>query len=636
MRTKYKQAAAVLIGLLLLFLLVSGKTNSADKSSKDALTILIRDNSMVEETLKEQFPDVEFEFSYYDGKASSADMAMREKNHDITDIYMGTLMMESEEAKENLLDLSGYEFCDQFESSILNQYDVDGGIYQIPSSIGIRCIIYNKEMFETHGWSEPQTFGDLTALCRQIREETEDVTPIVFAGAAVGYYFTTMTTYAQTEFLYTPEGAKWEKEYLAGRAGAAEGFGSGIRMTQELIDAGAFDYEKNKDYWDADLFKVRMETGEAAMQFAWGGQHQLFGLLEGNETKYAVMPFRNYEGDAFLGTGTNYNIGLSKRLGEPGNEKKLENALRIMEWFSTEEGQQKLTVLGGSVIYPIKNAVNEQTLPQFRKLWYENLDGIKAPMLYTGYEDILIQSAEYIIEAIKGEHDLSGLAALIDEIHQAAIAKDTDNQAAYAGTFAKDFTHEETVQMMAEMLHSTGESDITLVSDGQRIGKVKNREGVHSQFYEGPLLYDWLSIFIPGEEMIDSTMVQMTLTGAQIKELLENGKHMVKYADEDDNATYAVASDENTVASSDYPYYWAGMTVKLKKGAVDAMTLADGTPIEMEQSYTVTFANQDYMDTTAEAGKPMKLAHTIQEVFTAYMQKHSPLTPVPVLRPQTF
>ncbi len=32
-------------------------------------------------------------------------------------------------------------------------------------------------------------------------------------------------------------------------------------------------------------------------------------------------------------------FGLSKELAEPGNEQKLEDALRVMEFFSTQEGQ---------------------------------------------------------------------------------------------------------------------------------------------------------------------------------------------------------------------------------------------------------------------------------------------------------
>lgn len=623
----------VLAVLLLLVMMLSLFTGCSDGKKKDdnTLTVIGRADYPIEEALKEKFPDINFEFVYYDGWNTTSNLMMQIKNQDIADIYTGTLPLSQKDAEENLVDLSGYGFCEKFEPSILNQYDLDGHVYQLPGSATIRCILYNKEMFAEHGWQEPHTFVELLALCRQIREETDDITPIVFGGAANGYYFTTMTTYSQAEYLYTVEGKEWEKEYLAGNASAEEGFGAGIQMVQELIDAGAFDNSKNFGLWDAAVFKERMLTGEAAMQFAWGAQNKLFALVEENPDKFQAIPFYNRAGDAIIGTGISYNIGLAKRLEEPGNEKKLENALRVMEWFSSEEGQIKMNIYSGSVIYPVKDAANEQTIPSLRKLWYGNLDGIKAPMLYNGYEDIIIQAADYIIEAIDGKHDLSGLAELIDEVHHSYLSENAEDGTAYVGTFAKDFTHEETVQIIAEMIHAKGGSDIALVTDGQRIGEVKNREGVHSKYYEGPLLYDWITVSVPGDyEKSRSAIMQMTLTGAQIQELLENGKTMVRYAD-DVNSSYPVANPEKEVLeTATFPYYWAGMTVKMKDDKVASMTLADGTLIEQDKTYTVSFAVNDYMDTLATEGPPHELGYTAMDAITEYLQKNSPVNPVEV------
>lgn len=592
-----------------------------EKKAEDtgAVSIYLRDASRIEEVLKDRFPDIRFDFVYYDGINTTAEQQMRLANHDITDIFMGTLRLSKEDSEENLLDLSGYEFCDDYENSILSQYDINGSIYQIPNSVTMRCIIYNKKMFEEHGWKEPMTFGELTALCRQIRRETDDITPIVFGGATNGYYFTTMTTYAQTEFLYTPEGAKWEEEYMRGEAGAEKGFETGIRMTQELIDAGAFDADKNAGCWDTEIFKKRMETGEAAMQFAWGGQNKLFGFLNGREKEYAVMPFRNYAGDAFLGTVVTYNIGLSKKLAEPGNEKKLKNALRVMEWFSTEDGQDSLAAVGGSVIYPVRKAVNRQTIPQFRELWNASLDGIKAPMLYMGYEDIFGQVSDYIFEAVRGEHTLDGLVEMIDEIHMANLKEDKDNAAIYAGSFASDLTHEQTVQLAVQMLHERGGSDITLVSDGWRTGPVKNEPGVHARFYEGMFLREWSNAVLPGAYDIEKPVIQMTLNGAQIKELLEKGK-----------TVYEIVNEKRE--TSVYPYFWAGMTVQWDSGKAVSMTLADGRTVEKEQNYTVSFAPGDYMQETADAGSPKELEYSVMDVFSEYMEKNSPVKPVKVQR----
>lgn len=600
------------------------REEKSSRTDREALTILMTDKVTLEENLKEQFPDIPFDIQYYDGKNMTANTQMLIENQDIPDIFLGMLPLREEEAEKNLLDLSGYELCDRYDLSVLKQYDMDGKIYQLPSAMVVRSIIYNKKMFEEHGWQEPQTFGELTELCRQIRRETEGITPIVFGGAGIGYYFTTMTTYAQSEFLYTSQGRRWEREYQKGNAKAEEGFGKGIQMVQELIDAGAFDYEQNKDLWDAKLFQELMESGQAAMQFAWGTQHKLVGLLEGREQEFGMMPFRNYEGDAFLGTAASYNIGLSKRLGEKGNEKKLENALRVMEYLGTEEAQSCISGGDRSMIFTVKGSENSHMIPQYREVWEESLDGIKAPMMYAGYEDIIVPTANYIVEAIKGERDLSGLASYIDEVHHQAL-----EQKKNLGVAAEDFTHRETVQMIAEILQSRKDSDITLVSDGERNGKVPNENGAHSRFYKGDINDEWIYVFAPGDSAVEDMLVQMTLTGAQIRELLEGGKQVVQYEDGERKAS---ASDENAVLSSVYDYYWAGMTAELADGKVLSMKLADGTPMEDEKTYTVTFAHGDYMDTTESAGSPKELGCNVDEVFAEYLKEHSPIEPMKVQR----
>ena len=113
-------------------------------------------------------------------------MKMLLENDDIGDIYLGTLRLADETAKKHLLKLSGYKFCGNYEISVLNQYDVDGAIYQVPAGIIVRCIVYNQDMFHKYGWKEPESFTELVELCRQIRAEAPNITPIVFSGAATG------------------------------------------------------------------------------------------------------------------------------------------------------------------------------------------------------------------------------------------------------------------------------------------------------------------------------------------------------------------------------------------------------------------------------------------------------------------
>lgn len=632
-----KRLLTLLLAIFLLFAALAAcrhTDNPAEETTaslfgpeNESLRVFIRGNCPIAESLTSQFPDIPFTFYYYDGQNTTSAMKTLLENDDIGDIYLGSLQLDDEAAKKHLLKLSGYPFCDNYEISVLNQYDVDGAIYQVPSGIIVRCMVYNRDMFDRHGWKEPQNFSELVALCRQIRREAPDITPIVFGGAALGYYFTTMTTYAQTEFLYTPEGGKWEKAYLAGNASAEDGFGTGIRMVQELIDAGAFDVAKNERLWDNGIFNERMKTGEAAMMFAWGGQESLAANLETSDTNYALMPFRNYAGDPSLGTHTAYSIGLANDLGEPGNEKKLKNAIRVMEWFATKEGMLVLSGNSKSMIYPLKGFSNTHTQADFLALWNDHLNGIKAPMLYTGYEDVLVPAAEKIAEAMQGSGDLRGLAAFIDATHKDYL--ENGSGAGIAGSFEHTFSHAQTVQLFASILYEKGDSDIALVSDGQRTGDAPNKSGVALRFYKGAFPMDYATCQVPGSPYSDPA-VRMSLTGETIKRLLENGKEVVQV--QGPSKPQSAESGYPAVAVSNYPYYFSGMTAVFQAGNVVSMNLSSGEVMELDRTYTVTFAANDYTDAIRDCGNPEALGYSCYDALLEYLEVNSPVCAPTVLR----
>lgn len=603
-----------------------GKTKgrqSVFTGDPNAIRMFRRENSTYEYALQEQFPDIKFEFYNYGGLNTTMAMNRLLEENDYGDICVNSLQVTDEVAKEHLIDLSGYTFCENYEPSILSQYDVDGRIYQVPGYVSMRNIIYNRDMFEEHGWKEPMNFGELVELCRQIREETDGITPIVMGGAATGYYFTVVTTYAQSEFLYKPEGRVWTENYLEGKGKAKDGFSSGVEMVQELIDAGAFDFEANMGLWDAALFEERMLTGEAAMMYEWGGQTDIGELMRANPDKhFGHMPFRNREGRAFIGTNIPYNIGLSKDLLKKGNEKKLENALRIMDWLTTEEGIRALAQDSLYAISPVKGSTDDMVYPRYKELWDENLDGIKAPMLYAGYEDILDTVAVAVMDAVQGKGSLDGLYDEIDKIHGKYIEQ--GDTAIEVGSFTKDFTHEQTVQTYANLLYEHGDSDLAMVSDGRWTDGVLNKNTVFLRFFEGPLIEDELTITVPGTSIVEP-VEQLTLTGEQIRTLLEKGKHLVRYAD--DSRGLPIEADEKTVGEADFPYYYAGVTVEEKNGKVISVTKEDGTKLEDNEVYTVTCPPGDYTVAIAEVGNVTPLDYTVTEAFKEYLKANSPLDP---------
>lgn len=84
---------------------------------------------------------------------------------------------------EILADVSDYPGMADIKQTYLDIEDAleivpTDGIYGVPYVANAAGILYNKDMFDEHGWEIPQTWEDLISLCDQIR--SEDITPFYF------------------------------------------------------------------------------------------------------------------------------------------------------------------------------------------------------------------------------------------------------------------------------------------------------------------------------------------------------------------------------------------------------------------------------------------------------------------------
>lgn len=610
---------AIILLITMTLLLFAGCTRNAlpADSEQDTLKITIgHDSWPLERALQTAFPDINFVFECYRGSNTTEYLRLQLEHNDMGDIFLGTLKYDDETCREHLLDLSGYGFVGNYESSMLNQYDVDGAIYLLPGPILTRTMAYNKTLFKEKGWKAPANHRELVALVTQIREES-DLTPIVFGAKGLGYFFTTMTTYAQTVYLADAQWQEWEKNYLAGNVSCKEGFQPGIDMLQELIDAGAYDIEPDLDSWDGGAMD-RLISREAAMIAIWGGQSEFVSKTADCTDEFALLPFYNKDGEPFLGTNVGFHMGLAKRLGNAGNGEKLKNAVKVMEWLSTPEGMSSLNA-GSAEILPLTAADNLSTAKSYRDVWEANLSGLKAPMLYTGYEDVIVPASEIIRDAMLNGKSLDGLAEHIDEWHREAVFTP---EAASLGTISERFSHEQTVQLFADVLYDANLADVAFVSSGGCINEIVNRTGVSGKFYEGNLYVNNITVYLPGPT-VNAPVQVMTLTGGQIRDLAENGKILY-------GAENAVADTE---AHASFDYYWAGMEVDRKNGKVRAMYLSDGTEITDNGSYTVAFPSEDYTEALEKTGNPVEQEIGCQDLLKAYLKANSPLVPPERLRP---
>lgn len=580
---KKLMAVCLCAAMLLSMTACGGKTSNLSGSSDDeavALNILEVNNNYFRnftQAVKNSAPDMPLNIEYYSGSNPTGYINQRLASSDPPDIAYFSSTPSAAFQKEYLLDISSYDFLNNYNLSMVNQRDVDGAVYVLPANYSIFCMLYNKTLFEEHGWEVPTTHRELVSLCKQIREEEPELIPITHAGSMAGTYWRLIGEMAQCGFLGTQAGMLWQEKYIAGEASFAEGFGDTINKLQELIDAGAFDIAdkeaKNNDVTDNLLNR------KAAMSFVIGGYAYLVPNLKDCKDEIGGFP---YLGDTpqqqFLNFSVN-NVGISKKLSEPGNEKRLEAALKVMEYLSTEEGQNAMHV-AVTDISPLAGSVPSEEFPPYKDVWDVFGSGSAAPYILEGYEDVWVEAGMFVKNELFTSGSLDGLSEKMDELHRQALDSNS-NAPVHVAAVPEDLTHLQTVQLMADLMLNAG-GDVAVVSDGGAKDGVPNTGGVSGRLFAGELDHESYTTCIPGN--IGKTLVKLTLTGEELFRLLENGRTM----------TY----EEKSAV---FDYYWSGMDAVMENGKIISAVLSDGRTVEKGGKYQVVISAVDY-DAEAYAG----------------------------------
>lgn len=612
-RTKRVFSAGFAVALLVSALSGCGAGDLADifgiqQDSDNTLSITYNPSwsSGFLEALQAEFPDITFEIDPYVGINTSGYTREQILCGDASDIFFTTTKVRDELQEQALMDLSTYEFSQKLTKDMWDMFDVEGGIYLMPGPIQLRTLVYNKTLFEEKGWKVPENHEELVALVRQIRKESE-ITPIAFHTAIPGYYFTSMTTLAQAGYLSTEEGLAKEQAYLEGKASSAELFDCGIRPLQELIDADAYDISETENRSVQEIYEG-FANRDAAMIAVWGSQGVFLSAIEESEDEFANLPFYGENGDSVIGINISGYFGLNKRLAEKGNEKKLKNALRVMDWITSAEALST-TVRNNAFVMPLVDVGEETESKFYKNVLNDNATSYKAFMLYTGYTDVMIEACNMIKEAMCTGGSLDGVTELIDEMHLDALKNASES---VIGEYGEDFTMQETAQFQANLLAGTGLGDFALLSlSGYKNGIISDT-GSNGRIHKRKLTEaDSLNNNIPSGKEIEV----LSLTGEQVKNLLQTGKQMT-------------GADGR---SAEFAYFSSGISVKWQDGELISVEW-NGEELEDDEVYRVLFAGGDYSAQIKECGNPENTGVLYADVYREYLEQNSPVMAPQVLR----
>lgn len=588
---KHRRCLAALLAASLL--LLSGCGSSSDEASDTDSGALTWEtwggysaHQKFLELAKEKYPDIELEFISYTGGNRTGYSWAQMRAGDIPDIFITSQILDKDLAKEHLVDLSGYPFINDLPTSVLDQISLDGEVYLLPVNYAMYGIFYNKTLMEEHKWEVPSDFAELKALCEEIRQE--GLIPGVIGTQLTGGPFSTVFNLAKTDWFTTFEGVKWEQDFLAGDAAAKGRWEGTMDYVKQYMDIGMF-HTDPQDINNPELLLSYLGNRQAVFCTAV----QTVNITEFPETgdKLGMMPFISKDGGKNIYMySPSFYFGLSSRLTEPGNEKKLEDAVKLLSLVYSEEGQAAFI---DETTPCVMSTLNSTVVPEDALIYDAHqafLEGRAFPMTYTGWEPVLPDIGQAYKEWLRSENDMDGTKCIarMDELMQQHLDQ---SDHIYFCESTEDFTLEETGRLVGKALGSQSGADAAMIPLGEfHEGGVEISSGITGKLYAGKINQDIVSTICPGT---DGKYTVMSMTGAEAKELAKAG--------------FDAAGDHNP-----FPY------LLVTKG---------GAELKDDENYQVAFLLDGYTEETAEKYPHQTHKGSMKDFLTAWLKEQGTVSP---------
>lgn len=465
--------------------------------------------------VNEKYPEVQLKVEGYIGQNQSRYFYRQLETDNMPDIYTTTYAWDAKMQKAHLIDLSGEEFSSNYNEVNLDACSVDGENYLLPGDYSIRGIIYNKTLFEKHGWETPKNFGELEELLPKIQKA--GVQPCITMLGLPGFSFQYFCNVADTIFLATKEGSTWEKAFQEGEATAVDGLSESAEYFQKWIDCGMI----NSDSDALGIIECQDKFYEGNTAFIIGNMDRWTQNEDGSGDQYGLMPYLSEDGSENMYiTSVRRYYGLNHHLEDEGNEQKLEDALHFMEVLSTPEGEEALEGDRGSSISSLKEGTVADDSP-YKEATEEIKMGHGASLLYSGWEAVIADGGEAAADWIRGEKTGQEVLEIWDKLQSAYL----ENGQESFGVAKETLDTKQCAQLTGIMFGEACDADVALVSVNEWKEDVnaawENFYGVNGRLFEGPITEDDLVVFLPTGWY--DTIHTAQLTGREIKELYQNG-----------------------------------------------------------------------------------------------------------------
>lgn len=524
---KTKGIISLILGATCALSLLSGCGSSQEAQEEKAgstdhpvitMNAPYRNMSTFYDLVHEKYPEVNLEIIPYNGSNTTAFFTGMRRAKEMTDIYFSTVYSPGRyDDKAELLDLSGFDFTENYVQSRLREVTYEGGVYMLPLGYNALGITYNKTLLEKNGWTLPTSLKELEQMKATV--EAAGCTFCVDMLQFPGYGFQYLCNIADTGYLSSTEGIVWQNRFLKGEATVASTpeIEESFRLIQRWRDIGML----NGLGSPTDDGQTKAAVAEGKTLFVVGNSVD-FGAALGSTDRYSLMPYLSEDGNhnVFILNVSRY-VGLNKRLGEPGSEEKLADALKVMEVLSTVEGMESLDPTQNNArLLPLKDAVVEES-SFYADILEELNSGRTANFIYSGWENAIVTLGEKMIDFACGNTTADDVIRCFDESQKMI----TEDEVTVYTTVTETIPMEDCARAVGIAFGQAVGADAALVSTNPWIyvpgGKDMNSKGVSGCLFALPVSDQEIASILPTgwKENIQT----VTLTGKRIQELARTG-----------------------------------------------------------------------------------------------------------------
>lgn len=498
----------------------AGSASTDTTGKHEPLTMMLPFKNITEfmKAFHAKYPEINLEIIPYTGQNTTAFVQDQMIAGELPDIYFTTAYTPgTAHITENLMDLSGYGFTDNYSESFLRSVRDNGGVYLLPAYYNAIGITYNKKIFAQNGWELPTSMADVDELIEKVNATDYDLSLVQLD--LPGYGFQYFFNVASAGWLSTLDGLQWQDDFLHGDATVADSpdMQECAKRFEHYHELGLL----NGKSADMGLTEVANQMQEGNTLFMFGASNNFFMEAENKDT-FGLLPFLSEDGkhNVFISSIGRY-FGLNAKLQEPGNEQKLEDALSFMEYISTSEGMDLFcNAAKNNAILPLKDyAAPEGSF--FLEIKDQLNSGMVAPLILGGnWSNLIVPIGNEVISYLCGNATMDDVLKTIDDSKSL-----TETVGDTCTTVAETLDTDACIQWVGIAYAQATGADVALLSKNKYYMlddyQMLNSAGINGCMYPLPVTDQEITAVIP--QGWTGTLETTTLTGKEINDLLASG-----------------------------------------------------------------------------------------------------------------